>query len=295
MTVKESFDKFIYAKRLQGLSDKTIKDYKQMVGFVVRFLGEDTDIQDISRDKIDAYIEYQLDRNLSRSTFATYVRNAKIYLMWLESKYNLNFGASEIVTPKSPKTTPYIYSSEDIALIFHHISSDVEWLALRNKSMVALMLDSGVRQEEVCNMRHSDIDFHTNVIKIHGKGNKERIVPLGNHSKMFLQQYLAMCPYRSGKVFVSLYGEEITTNALKIMARKISDKLPFEFSCHKLRHNFATNYCLDQYEQYGKIDIYSLMVIMGHENIKTTERYMHIATQILASRQSISHLDKILA
>ena len=62
MTVKETFDKFIYAKRLQGLSDKTIKDYKQMVGFVVRFLGEDTDIQDINRDKIDAYIEYQLDQ-----------------------------------------------------------------------------------------------------------------------------------------------------------------------------------------------------------------------------------------
>lgn len=295
MTVKETFDKFIYTKRLQGLSDKTIKDYKQMVGFVVRFIGEDTDIQDINRDKIDAYIEYQLDRNLSRSTFATYIRNAKIYLMWLESKYYVNLGATEIITPKSPKTMPYIYSAEDIALIFDNITSDVEWLALRNKSMVALMLDSGIRQEEVCNLKISDVDFHTNIIKIHGKGNKERLVPLGMLTKRYIQQYLAKCPYRSKRLFISLYGEDITTNALKIMARKISDKLPFEFSCHKLRHNFATNYCLDQYEQYGKIDIYSLMVIMGHENIKTTERYMHIATQILASRQSISHLDKILA
>lgn len=295
MTVKESFDKFIYAKRLQGLSDKSIKDYRQIVGFVVRFLGEDTDIQDITRSKIDTYIEYQLDRNLTRSTFATYIRNAKIFLMWLESKYDLNFGASEIVTPKSPKLTPYIYSSADIALIFANITSDIEWLALRNKAMIAIMLDSGIRQEEVCNLKLSDIDFHTNIIKIHGKGNKERLVPLGNLTKRFIQDYLNVCPYQSKHVFISLYGENITTNALKIIARKISDKLPFEFSCHKLRHNFATNYCLDQYEQYGKIDIYSLMVIMGHENIKTTERYMHIATQILASRQSISHLDKILA
>lgn len=295
MTVKESFDKFIYAKRLQGLSDKSIKDYRQIIGFVVRFLGEDTDIQDITRNKIDTYIEYQLDRNLTRSTFATYIRNAKIFLMWLESKYGLNFSASEIVTPKSPKTTPYIYSSADIALIFDNITSDIEWLALRNKAMVAIMLDSGIRQEEVCNLKLSDIDFHTNIIKIHGKGNKERLVPLGNLTKRFIQDYLNVCPYQSKHIFISLYGEDITTNALKIIARKISDKLPFEFSCHKLRHNFATNYCLDQYEQYGKIDIYSLMVIMGHENIKTTERYMHIATQILASRQNISHLDKILA
>ena len=295
MTVKESFDKFISAKRLQGLSDKTIKDYRQMVGFIVRYLGEDTDIQDITRDNIDAYIEYQLDRNLTRSTFATYVRNAKIFLMWIESKYNVNFGATEIITPKSPKTTPYIYSAQDIALIFNNITSDIEWLTLRNKSMIALMLDSGIRQEEVTNLRISDVDFHTNIIKIHGKGNKERLVPLGMLTKRYIQEYLSKCPHNSKHLFVSLYGEGITTNALKILARKISDKLPFEFSCHKLRHNFATNYCIDQYEHYGRIDIYSLMIIMGHENIKTTERYMHVAMQILASRQNISHLDKILA
>lgn len=295
MTVKETFDKFIYAKRLQGLSDKSIKDYKQIVGFVVRFLGEDTDIQDISRDKIDTYLEYQLDRNLSRSTFATYVRNAKIYLMWLERKYNLNFGASEIIIPKSPKTTPYIYSDNDIALIFETITSSVDWVTVRNKSMVALMLDSGIRQEEVCNLKLSDIDFHANIIKVHGKGNKERLVPLGQLAKRFIQEYLSNCPYKSKHVFISLYGESITTNALKIMARKISDMLPFEFSCHKLRHNFATNYCIDQFEKYGRIDIYSLMTIMGHENIKTTERYMHVAMQILASRQNISHLDKVFA
>lgn len=295
MTVKETFDKFIYAKRLQGLSDKSIKDYKQIVGFVVRFLGEDTDIQDINRDKIDTYLEYQLDRNLSRSTFATYVRNAKIYLMWLECKYNLNFGASEIIIPKSPKTTPYIYSDNDIALIFETIMSSVDWVTVRNKSMVALMLDSGIRQEEVCNLKLSDIDFHANIIKVHGKGNKERLVPLGQLAKRFIQDYLNKCPYKSKHVFISLYGENITTNALKIMARKISDSLPFEFSCHKLRHNFATNYCIDQFEKYGRIDIYSLMTIMGHENIKTTERYMHVAMQILASRQNISHLDKVLA
>lgn len=295
MTLKETFDKFIYAKRLQGLSDKTIKDYRQMVGFVVRFLGEDTDIKDITHEMIETYIEYQLDRNLSRSTFATYIRNAKIYLMWLESKFDVNFGATDIKTPKSPKTTPYIYSSKDIALIFDNITNDVEWLQIRNKSMVALMLDSGIRQEEVCNLKVADVDFHSNIIKIHGKGNKERLVPLGTLAKRLIQEYLSKCPYNSKRLFISLYGENITTNALKIMARKIADRLPFEFSCHKLRHNFATNYCLDQYEQYGKIDIYSLMVIMGHENIKTTERYMHIAIQILASRQSISHLDKILA
>lgn len=107
--------------------------------------------------------------------------------------------------------------------------------------------------------------------------------------------YLEQCPHKSKQLFVGFHGSGITTNALKQMATKMAQQLPFEFSCHKLRHNFATNYCLDQYEQYGRIDVYSLMAIMGHANIHTTERYMHIATQILASRQHISHLDRIMA
>lgn len=295
MTLKESFDKFIFAKRIQGLDDTSIDNYIEMCGYVVEFLGEDSDIANITKEKIETYLEYQLERDISRSTYATYVRNAKILLTWIESTYKLDFGAKLIKIPRTPKTTPYIYSDNDIVLIFETITTSTDWVTVRNKSMIALMLDSGIRQEEVCNMKHSDIDFHSNIIKIHGKGNKERLVPLGRLTKRYIQQYLAMCPYKSKRVFVSLHGENITTNALKLMASKISAKLPFEFSCHKLRHNFATNYCIDQFEKHGRIDIYSLMTIMGHENIKTTERYMHVAMQILASRQNISHLDKILA
>ena len=79
-----------------------------------------------------------------------------------------------------------------------------------------------------------------------------------------------------------------------MLISKISKKLPFEFSSHKLRHNFGTNYCLDQYDKYGQIDIYKLMVIMGHEDIKTTRKYLHIANSIIVARSNISHLDKIL-
>lgn len=295
MTLKESFDKFIFAKRIQGLDDTSIDNYIEMCGYVVDFLGADSDIAEITKEKIETYLEYQLERDISRSTYATYVRNAKILLTWIENTYKLDFGAKTIKIPRTPKKTPYIYSDKDILLIFETITTSTDWVTVRNKSMIALMLDSGIRQEEVCNMKYSDIDFHSNIIKIHGKGNKERLVPLGSSTKRYIQQYLAMCPHKSKRVFVALHGENISTNALKLMASKISAKLPFEFSCHKLRHNFATNYCIDQFEKHGRIDIYSLMTIMGHENIKTTERYMHVAMQILASRQNISHLDKILA
>lgn len=295
MTLQKAFEKFIFAKRIQGLSAKSIADYEMMIGLFVRYIGEDISVENLTREQVDGYMMYQLERGLSRSTFASYVRNAKIFLIWLEKECSIDVQATEIKTPKTPKTMPYIYSNEDIARIFSIIQFDEEWLTYRNKSIVALMLDSGLRQEEICNLKKTDVDFHGNIIKVHGKGNKERLVPLGLLAKRFLITYLELCPHESKRIFVNLHGENLTTTALKQMARKMAKELPFEFSCHKLRHNFATNYCLDQYEQYGKIDVYSLMAIMGHESIQTTERYMHIATQILASRQHISHLDRILA
>lgn len=92
---------------------------------------------------------------------------------------------------------------------------------------------------------------------------------------------------------VSRTGKELTCNAVKHMMFSIQRKLPFEFSSHKLRHNFATNYCIDQYEKTGQIDIYKLMLLMGHEDIETTRVYLHHANQIIASKMNISHLDKV--
>lgn len=225
MTIKQAFEKFIFAKRIQGLSDESISDYDTIVGLFVRYVGYDTDIEDITPDMIDSYMEYQLGRGIARSTFATYVRNAKIFLMWIETKYNLDLNASEIVTPRTPKTMPYIYSTEDIRLIFATIHFDEEWLVFRNRSMVALMLDSGLRQAEICNLKISDMDFHGDIVKVHGKGNKERLVPLGGHSKRYILTYLELCPYESNKLFLSVHGDSITTNALKLMATKLAKRL----------------------------------------------------------------------
>lgn len=294
ISIGSTFTKFLREKKLQGLSKVSLKDYEIIIGLFVAYVGIDTNIFDIDRDLVDAYIEYQVDRDIALSTFATYVRNTKIFLMWLENKYNIDVQASEIKIPKSPKLTLHIYSVDDINLIFSSIRFDEKWMEYRNKSMVALMLDSGLRQSEICHLKQSDIDFCNNVIKVHGKGEKERHVPLGLHSKKYIVAYLENCPYKSKNLFVSIHGEPITPNTLKQMASKMAKDLPFKFSCHKLRHNFATNFCMDQFEEKGNMDAYSLMILMGHSNMKTTERYLHWAKEIVCSKQSVSHLDRIL-
>lgn len=294
MTIDEVYKKFIYSKHLAGLSEKSIYDYEIFIGMFIQYVGNGKEVHSLSVDIVNDYIAYQVSRNLSRASLATYVRNLKIFLQWLENIYHVSLSASDIVVPKTPKTTPRIYSDKDIGLIFSSIEAESDWLTFRNCAMVALMLDSGLRQSEVCYLRKIDVDFNSNILRVHGKGNKERLVPLGAFSKQYIQKYLQICPYASTQLFIGRRGGAVTPDSLKHLIGKIGKKLPFEFSCHKLRHNFATNYCLDQFQLYGRIDIYSLMAIMGHENVKTTERYLHFAMQILESRQHISHLDRIM-
>lgn len=293
MTIQQTFDKFIMSRKLADLSVKTIKDYEQFVTPFVRFLGVDTDVSTIRQEDINAYIATLLGRPLSKSTRATYVRHIKVYLTWLQEDYEVKYDYKRIKVPKSPKKNVRIYSSEELMEIFEHIHAESEWMTLRNKCIIALMYDSGLRQAEICTLERSRITYSENRMVVTGKGNKERTVPLGALTTRFMREYIASCPYTSDMVFVNRYGKPLTCNAVKLLVSKLSDLLDFELSSHKLRHNFATNYCIDQYEEHGQVDIYRLMILMGHEDVETTRRYLHHANEIIGAKNCISHLDKV--
>ena len=294
MKLEKAFEKFIMSKKMADLSPKTISDYRQTVQPFVKYMGADRTVSDISQDDVDNYISMIVEMSISKATKSSYIRQTKVFLKWLDSVCIVNYNYKLIKVPKAPKKVVKIYSDEELKCILDTVSAENEWLVFRNKAIISLMYDSGLRQAEVCGLRCNKTSFENKRMTVYGKGSKERVVPLGNVSIYFLKKYMELCPYKSQYVFVDRYGAELTCNSVKILVYKIAKQLPFEFSSHKLRHNFATNYCLDQYEKKGQIDIYSLKALMGHSDIETTERYLHLAMEIIASRNSISHLDKIL-
>jgi len=293
MTIQQAFNNFILSRRLADLSVKTIKDYTEFVTPFVDFLGADKALNALTEADVNSYIGELLDRPLSKASRATYIRHIKIFLRWVEDTYHIDINVKHLRVPKTPKRLVKIYSDDEIAEIFNTIHTDAEWLTLRNKCIIALMYDSGLRQAEVCTLKRKNVVFASNRLIVRGKGNKERTVPLGQLTARFMRAYYDKCPYTSDDVFVSRRGGKLTCDAVKHMVTKLANRLDFELSSHKLRHNFATNYCLDQYEKYGHIDIYRLMVLMGHEDVETTRRYLHLANEIIASRESVSHLDKL--
>ena len=297
MTLKQLLDEFISTKVMAGLVEKSIKDYREFCTRFIKEVGIYTSYDDFTQEHINKYIYNLMGRPVTKTTIATYIRHLKIFLRWCFENYPTeNFDYKKIKVPKSPKKNVFLYSEDNIRDIFRLIEADREWIIIRNCAVVALMLDSGLRQAEITRILVRDVDFVRRTINIHGKGEKDRVVPLGNISSSYIKQYMKACPitFTSKEyLFVTKEKNPITTNAVKLMVTKLAKKLPFELSSHKLRHNFATNYCLDQYEKYGQIDIYQLMYLLGHEDVKTTSRYLHFAYEIIATQRSISHVDNV--
>ncbi len=295
VTVEQAFHKFIRSRKLKGCTQRTLEDYRSFAGQFVKYIGGDINIFIIDQEDLEEYIEYQVDREVARNTLATYIRHFKVFIRWMCENYQVNFTYKSIKVPKEEKKVIRIYSDVEIRQIFESIVYTDKWIELRNKSIISLMLDSGIRQGEVCNLLDENIFCEARRMVVHGKGNKDRTVPLGNFSIKFYKEYRKLCPYKDNMAFVTRSGEPINNNSIKLMVTKLGKKLPFKISSHKLRHNFATNYCLDMYYKNGSIDIYRLMTILGHEDISTTRRYLHIANEIIATSQCLSHLDQVFA
>lgn len=296
MLLTTCLDTFIGQCRLKDLSPRTIEAYDS---FVMKFIKYTTgkNIQDLNLKLINEYINYLYSCTLSKATVGTYIRHLKIFIKYLEEEELIAPFSSKIKVPKLPKKLLDIYSDEEIKYIFKNINAITPWMTFRDLSIVALFIDSGVRLNEVCKLNITDIDFRNNFIKVLGKGNKERLVPIGMITRKYILKYLKIRPepYDHEALFISFRDlKRIDRNAIRLFVNKLSRKLGFEFSPHKLRHNFATNYCIAEYTVHGRVDIYKLMIILGHEDTLTTQKYLHFAQQVIVAKSNVSKLDKLL-
>lgn len=294
MLLSEAFDNFILEKRLAGLSEATVTDYSNMIGVFVAYTGSNAELSTLAYERVTEFILDLYKRPLSKATVATYIRNLRIFLRWYHGEYGMTFDPVKIKVPKTPKKMVHIYSDTELQYIFSSLETSIEWITARNRAMVALMFDSGLRQSEVCSLLLSGIDRKRMILQVTGKGAKDRLVPLGKLALDFLDDYLSICPYTdTNYVFLDRLGNPISTNAVKLFVNRLRHKLPFDLTSHKLRHNFATNYCLDNIKATGNSNVYDLSIIMGHESIETTKRYEHFAHEIIAVENRTSHLDKV--
>ncbi len=269
-----------YLQNDKRLSDNTVSAYMTDLELYGKFLIKYQNINDITYvtdEHINKYIASLKRSNLSKTTISRKIIAIKEFHKFLYSeKISDENPAKYIDMPKSSKTLPVVLSKEEINKMLESIDTSTP-LGLRNKAMIETLYASGLRISELINLSISDIHLREKYIVVIGKGNKERMVPLGDMAVISLRNYIEKGrPFLSKKggniLFYNYQGNSISRQSLyKYIVKLAKDNnILKEISPHTIRHSFATHLL------EGGTDLRIVQELLGHEDISTTQIYTHI-------------------
>ena len=276
MYLDDFLDSLIVERKL---SKNTYKSYKNDLEKYINYLKSKKvdNINDITQKNIEDFIKYLNKENLNSRTISHNITCIKEYHKYLIKAGLIKTNVSEnISSPKLRKTLPKVLSVEEVDKLLNiNLITPFDY---RNKAMIELMYASGLRVSELVNLEVNDVNFTNQTVRTIGKGNKERIIPLGDIATHYVELYLN--DYRKGmlkgyicdKLFLNNHGKAMTRQGFfKILKKLAKEKdIKTEFSPHTLRHSFATHLL-----EYGA-DLRSIQELLGHQDISTTQIYTHI-------------------
>ena len=270
----------------KGYSKNTISSYKQDLDKFSKYF-KNKDINSIDTNGLKDYIR---SLNLNEKSISRIISCLKsFYKFLIIEKIVKNNPTDGLYMPKIKKSLPNILSIEDVDKLLN-IKLDDDF-SYRNKAMIELMYATGLRVSELVNLKINDIDFSQDIIRIVGKGSKERIVPIGDYSKEYLEAYIykhranLLKKYQSEYIFLNNHGKQMTRQGFFKIIKKIATDVGItsEISPHTLRHSFASHLL-----KYGA-DLRTIQELLGHSDISTTQVYTHIANEELRKNYNEYH------
>ena len=263
----------------KGLSKNTVSSYKNDIASFSSWCDkEHLDRLKITDLNLNNYISNLFSIGLKSSSINRKISSIKhFYLFLLKKKVIKNSPADEITTPKQEKYLPTSMSEDEVESLLGSPKSSIK-IERRDKAMIEILYATGMRISELVNLKLTDIDFNRSVLKVFGKGSKERLVPYGEKAAEALRIYLEDRKKSDSKdVFLSNRGTRITRGAfwqrIKIYIKR--ENLKSSISPHTLRHAFATH-LLNR-----GADLRSVQILLGHSDLSTTQIYTHIAKKRL--------------
>ena len=263
----------------KGLSKNTVSSYKNDISSFSSWCDkEHLDRLKITDLNLNNYISNLFSIGLKSSSINRKISSIKhFYLFLLKKKVIKNSPADEITTPKQENYLPTSMSEDEVESLLGSPKSSIK-IERRDKAMIEILYATGMRISELVNLKLTDIDFNRSVLKVFGKGSKERLVPYGEKAAEALRIYLEDRKKLDSKdVFLSNRGTRITRGAfwqrIKIYIKR--ENLKSSISPHTLRHAFATH-LLNR-----GADLRSVQILLGHSDLSTTQIYTHIAKKRL--------------
>lgn len=280
----QSFLDYLHYER--GYSDLTVKAYRTDLQRFELFLTKlnKSDISDISYQDIRLYLADLNDAGLQRTSITRHLSSIRSFLNFCVKQGYISDNPSELVEYQSKQQRlPEFFYPNEMSAIFKVAESSQHPLALRNLAILELLYASGMRVAELCDLTLDRVDTQIQMLRVIGKGNKERIIPIGDQAMAVLIHYLqtlrpqlleqaASASFTNQHVFLSDKGQAISPDQVRKILQDIVDEgaLHLEIHPHKLRHTFATHLL------NNGADIRSVQELLGHSDLSSTQIYTHV-------------------
>jgi integrase/recombinase XerD len=264
-----------YIQVEKGLARHTLESYARDLARLERWAGKTgRSVGDLTRPELRKWIAQLSREGLAPSSVARAVSATRGFFRFLMLDGHIkHHPAEDLDTPQKFSYLPKFLTEEEIDRLFS--APDISTAeGIRDRAMLELMYAAGLRVSELVSLKQAELDVHGGVVNCHGKGSKERRVPIGKSAIHWLQQYAAVRAAYGKAAYPNLFlsrGKPLTRHlAWSMIKRYAADAGMSDVSPHTLRHSFATHLL-----QHGA-DSRSVQALLGHSDISTTQIYTHI-------------------
>lgn len=292
LSVIDSFKK--YLKIEKNYSDKTLEAYSYALNQFLDYLQDmeigTTEIEDIELNDIRPFLGWLNDKGYDKSSLKLKLSAVKSFFKFAHKRRLIKKNnASFVPTPKLDKKLPSFLLKDEVSKILDSINIE-DPVGARNHALIELLYSSGMRISEALNINLFDVDLSRGSVLVMGKGNKERLVPIGSKAIESLKHYIRLRHLlaknrKEESLFLTKNGTKLNSvDAYRIINKllKSATESP-QKSPHTLRHTFATH-LLD-----NGADIQSVSEMLGHSSLSTTQIYTHVSVERLKKAYKKSH------
>ena len=286
-TMEDAITRFLrYLRVERNASDLTLKSYREDLMALLEFLLPEDDAPwpapaEITVLDLRGYVAAMHDAGYAKTTIARRIASLRSFFRfgcrdgWVDTN-----PAKPLRTPRQARNLPHILSTEELGRLLDAPSRETAQ-GLRDRAILETAYSAGLRVSEIVGMNDEDLDLSEGIVRVRGKGKKERLAPLGTYAVEALRRWLnrrTLHPHEAqdadAPVFVNRFGRRLTTRSVGRMLEKYLRQtgLDRRTTPHSLRHSFATH-LLDR-----GADIRSVQELLGHKSLITTQIYTHVTT-----------------
>ena len=285
-----------HLKYERNYSDQTIDSYRRDIEKFYNFLIEEgVELEEVDTIVIRNFLTEELNHKISKRSCKRRISSHRHFYKYLYMTGRFKDNPFVFVSaPKTDKRLPHVLYKEQIAEIFRLNRQRTDELMYRDQAIISTLYYSGIRASELCNLTMQDVSLKQRMIRIeHGKGNKERIVPINNECRDDIEKYLK---YSRGEflaktkmtprwLFLTKNGEQISLRTLERILDSIELKTGtfVDLHPHILRHSFATHLL------ENGADLRVIQELLGHESINATQVYTHVTEEAMVDAYNNYH------